>query len=89
MLLAVPLAAEAQQAGKTWQIGWLGDGNRAAREAKPGYLDAPVDCRPLRGKNLRRVGWPTQYLRQPNRDDRASHRSNKDADQVDRRPAIG
>ncbi len=28
-----PRAADAQQAGKTWRIGWLGDGNRAAREA--------------------------------------------------------
>src|SRR5690348_6036225 len=30
--LAVPLAAEAQQAGKVWRIGWLGDGTPAARE---------------------------------------------------------
>ena len=32
-ILAGPLAAGAQPAGKTWRIGWLGDGNRAAREA--------------------------------------------------------
>ena len=32
-LLLAPLAAEAQQAAKMWRIGWLGDGNRAAREA--------------------------------------------------------
>src|SRR5437867_8306169 len=28
-LLLAPLAAEAQQVGKMWRIGWLGDGNRA------------------------------------------------------------
>src|SRR5438128_2360585 len=48
MLLAVPLAAEAQQAGKTWQIGWLGDGNRAAREANT--------LTPLR-EGLRELGY--------------------------------
>ena len=47
-LLAVPLAAEAQQAGKTWQIGWLGDGNRAAREANT--------LTPLR-EGLRELGY--------------------------------
>lgn len=32
-LVTAPLAAAAQPAGKVWRIGWLGDGNRAAREA--------------------------------------------------------
>ena len=31
-LLAAPLAAEAQQAGKVYRIAWLGDGTRSARE---------------------------------------------------------
>ena len=31
-LLAVPLAAEAQQVSKVWRIAWLGDGTRSARE---------------------------------------------------------
>ncbi len=32
-MVAAPRAAEAQQTGKAWRIGWLGDGTRAARES--------------------------------------------------------
>jgi hypothetical protein len=46
--LAAPLGASAQQAEKTWRIGWLGDGNRAAREANT--------LTPLR-EGLRDLGW--------------------------------
>ena len=47
-LLAAPLAAEAQQAGKLWRIGWLGDGTRAAREGNT--------LTPLR-EGLRELGY--------------------------------
>ncbi len=45
--VALP-AAEAQQAGKVWRIGWLGDGTRAAREANT--------LTPLR-EGLRELGY--------------------------------
>jgi putative tryptophan/tyrosine transport system substrate-binding protein len=47
-VLAVPLGAEAQTEKKTWRIGWLGDGTRAAREAN--------SLAPLR-EGLRELGY--------------------------------
>ena len=47
-LLIAPLAAEAQQAGRVWRIGWLGNGTRASREANT--------LTPLR-EGLRELGY--------------------------------
>ena len=47
-LVAAELAAEAQQPSKVWQIGWLGDGTRAARESNT--------LRPFR-EGLRELGY--------------------------------
>jgi putative ABC transport system substrate-binding protein len=46
--LSAPLPVRAQPTGKTWRIGWLGDGNRAAREANT--------LTPLR-EGLRELGY--------------------------------
>src|SRR5215510_13381352 len=47
-VLFAPLTSGAQQAGKVWRIGWLGDGNRAAREGNT--------LTPLR-EGLRELGY--------------------------------
>ena len=47
-LLAAPLAAGAQPAGKVWRIGWLGDGTSSAREGNT--------LTPLR-EGLRQLGY--------------------------------
>ena len=53
-LLAAPLAAEAQQAGRVWRIGWLGDGTRSAREgnALTPLRDGLRELGYIEGKNI-------------------------------------
>ena len=54
VLIAVPLGAEAQQAGKVWRIGWLGDGSRTARESNTlsPLRDGLRELGYVEGKNL-------------------------------------
>ena len=53
-LLAAPLAAEAQQAGKVYRIAWLGDGTRSAREgnALTPLRDGLRELGYIEGKNI-------------------------------------
>jgi len=53
-LLAAPLTAEAQQAGRVWRIGWLGDGTRSAREGNTltPLRDGLRELGYIEGKNL-------------------------------------
>jgi len=52
--LAAPLTAEAQQAGRVWRIGWLGDGTRSAREGNTltPLRDGLRELGYIEGKNL-------------------------------------
>jgi ABC-type uncharacterized transport system substrate-binding protein len=57
VLLAVPLASEAQQAGKVWRIGYLANGARTADGAPPAALrQALVELGYVDGKNVTYVG---------------------------------
>ena len=52
-LLSVPLAAEAQQSGKVWRIGYfVGSGPNAARDQDQAFRDALAELGYVEGKNV-------------------------------------
>jgi len=76
-LIAAPLPAEAQPAGKVWRIGWLGDGTRDSREANTltplreglrelGYIEGKnilIDARWSDGSEERLVRDAAEFVR--------------------------